>query len=70
MWKISTDPGEIYEHPSKEAAFLSRRLDELSWRQGGAWSDNEIERLKEMLTITRDKSAFDARYVFDNIIYS
>jgi len=62
-WEIRGIPGEVYEHPSKEAAILVKKYEEMSFREGGGWSPEEIERLKDMLTITRDKSLFDARYV-------
>lgn len=62
-WKINGLAAEVYEHPSKEAAILVKKYEEMSFREGGGWSVEEVARLKDMLSITRDKSLFDARYV-------
>jgi len=63
-WKISSNYGEIYEQPSKEAALLMKKMEEVSWRQGGGWEKRELDSLKEMLSITRGKDNFDTYFVF------
>lgn len=62
-WKISGIVGEVYEHPSKEAAFLVKKFEEMHFRIGGGWTAEEIAHLKSMLSITRGHDLYDVRYV-------
>ena len=59
------DNFQIIETRNKEIGLVLKELEEVVWRMSGMFEDKDLEAVKRMFSIQRNKDYFDRQY-YDN----
>ena len=60
-WKLPSD-FKIIETRNKEIGITLNELEEVAWRMSGIYTDSEIDTLKAMFSINRNRDSFDKAF--------
>ena len=63
-WDLPAD-FQIMETRNKEISLVLKELEEVVWRMGGMFEDKDLDAIKQMFSIQRNRDYFDKHY-YDN----
>lgn len=63
-WGLSKD-FKVIETRNKEISLVLNELEELAFRSAGMFNENDLEYIKRMISVKRNKDIFDQQY-YDN----
>lgn len=58
QWQLADD-FSVVETRNKEISLVINELEELAWRMSGAFDERDVDTIKTMFSVTRNRDYFD-----------